>query len=197
MFLTGGYYANLLNLYFIGLFVLLFVAHAIKKKNDFAFLSLAASLFGFMYISWCVSFLMAIRLMPQGPHLVVLILLICKTGDIGAYIIGSKFGTHQLMKHISPKKSVEGAIGGLLFSIVSAMLCKVLLTEIHMFHLMGLGLVFGILAQGGDLIESLLKRDCGLKDSGSLVPGMGGMLDVIDSILFVAPIFYFYCYTLL
>ncbi|MBN1794924.1 MAG: phosphatidate cytidylyltransferase [Candidatus Omnitrophica bacterium] len=196
-FLRRGQYENLLNLYFIALFYLLFIAHALKKKSDFALLSLAASIFGFVYISWCLSFLIAIRLLPNGKHLVLFILLVSKMGDVGAYIIGSKFGTRQLIKHISPKKSVEGAVGGLLFSVVAAMLCKVLLSGIHIVHLIGLGLGLGILAQSGDLVESLLKRDCGLKDSGALVPGIGGALDLIDSVLFGAPIFYLYCYSLL
>jgi len=95
------------------------------------------------------------------------------------------------MPHISPKKSVEGAIGGLLFSIVGAVVSKVFLNFTYL-HLILMGISLGILGQLGDLSESLMKRDCQVKDSGNIFPGLGGALDSIDSLLFVAPVFYFY-----
>ena len=95
------------------------------------------------------------------------------------------------MPHISPKKTVEGSLGGLLFSVLGALACKSFLPFGYgQLILTALGL--GVLGQLGDLSESLLKRDCQIKDSGSIFPGMGGVLDQIDSLLFTAPVFYFY-----
>jgi phosphatidate cytidylyltransferase len=123
--------------------------------------------------------------------LLAAVLLITKSGDIGAYLIGSRFGKNALLPRISPKKTVEGAAGGLIFSIISALICKPIL-GFGYFHLVILGICMGILGQLGDLSESLIKRDCEVKDSGKIFPGMGGVLDEIDSLLFVAPVFYFY-----
>jgi phosphatidate cytidylyltransferase len=119
------------------------------------------------------------------------VLLITKLGDIGAYLVGIRFGKTPLIPHISPNKSVEGAVGGLIFSILGALASKIFLNLSYL-HMMILGLFLGILAQLGDLSESLIKRDCQVKDSGNLVPGMGGLLDIIDSLLFTGPAFYFY-----
>ena len=93
---------------------------------------------------------------------------------------------------LSPKKSWEGAIGGFLASIAVAYLCRKLAPQIPGTHILYVGAFLGVIAQIGDLYESLLKRDCQTKDASGLFPGLGGMLDVIDSLLFVAPIFYFY-----
>ena len=119
------------------------------------------------------------------------LLLITKLGDIGAYLIGSSFGKHPLIPRISPKKTIEGAFGGLLFSVLGALASRIFLGFDYL-HLILIGLGLGILGQLGDLSESLLKRDCGIKDSGSIFPGMGGVLDEIDSLLFAGPVFYFY-----
>jgi phosphatidate cytidylyltransferase len=114
-----------------------------------------------------------------------------KLGDIGAYLIGSRWGKKPLMPHISPKKTVEGSLGGLLFSVLGALISKPFLPFDYLqLCLIAIGL--GVLGQLGDLSESLLKRDCQIKDSGAIFPGMGGVLDQIDSLLFTAPVFYFY-----
>jgi phosphatidate cytidylyltransferase len=86
---------------------------------------------------------------------------------------------------------VEGVIGGLFFSVAAALACRPLL-NFNYPHLALLGFCFGVLGQLGDLSESLIKRDCGVKDSGNILPGMGGVLDELDSLLFTAPVFYFY-----
>jgi phosphatidate cytidylyltransferase len=119
------------------------------------------------------------------------VLLITKLGDIGAYIVGMRFGKTPLIPRISPKKSVEGSIGGLLFSISGALVSKAFLHFSYL-HLISMGIFLGILGQLGDLSESLIKRDCEVKDSGNIFPGLGGVLDAIDSLLFTAPAFYFY-----
>jgi len=129
--------------------------------------------------------------MPQGTALFAALLLMTKLGDIGAYIVGMTLGKTPLLPKISPKKTIEGAIGGLFFSILGAIVSKHWLGASYL-HAVSLGLFLGVLGQLGDLSESLIKRDCGVKDSGTVLPGMGGFLDEMDSLLFTAPVFYFY-----
>jgi phosphatidate cytidylyltransferase len=94
---------------------------------------------------------------------------------------------------VSPGKTVEGAAGGFIAAIITGPLCKwIFFPEIHIIHAMALGATIGILGQVGDLAESMLKRGSGVKDSGNLLPGHGGMLDRVDSILFCAPLLYYY-----
>jgi len=132
-----------------------------------------------------------IRYLPHGLGLFAMVIIITKLGDIGAYLVGMRFGKTPLFPRISPKKSIEGAIGGLLFSVLGALSCKGL-TGLAYVHLVFIGVFLGILGQLGDLSESLMKRDCQIKDSSNLVPGIGGVLDLVDSLLFTAPAFYFY-----
>lgn len=167
------------------------------KRDNRAVLSISIILFGLVYVSWFLSFLIRIRTMPVGSEtfrklLIAYLLLVTKSGDIGAYIIGTKFGSHSLIPRISPKKTVEGALGGLLFSMVVSLFSAGFLPSFPLVRLLILGLILGILAQIGDLSESLIKRDCAVKDSGTTLPGLGGVLDTIDSLLFTAPVFYFY-----
>ena len=135
--------------------------------------------------------------MPVGTELLrrqllAYLILVTKSGDIGTYFIGKRLGKHSLIPRISPKKTVEGALGGLLFSVVVSLASIGFLPVFSLLHLFVMGLILGVLAQIGDLSESLIKRDCGAKDSGRTLPGLGGVLDITDSILFTAPIFYFY-----
>jgi phosphatidate cytidylyltransferase len=154
---------------------------------------ISTTIFGILYIAWFFSFIIKIRLLPGGTGLLAALLLITKSGDIGAYLVGNWIGRTPLIPRISPKKSVEGAFGGLIFSIAAAMLSKPLMpASSSMFHLALAGICISILAQLGDLSESLMKRDCGIKDSAAYIPGFGGILDLIDSLLFTAPVFYFY-----
>ena len=171
----------------------LFLLQFSRKNNEDALVGIALTLFGILYISWFSSFVIKIRFLPGGAVWVAYLIAVTKAGDIGAYILGSLLGRHPLMPHVSPKKSVEGMFGGLLFSALASLAISRFL-PIHFFlpHVLVLGLIIGIVAQIGDLSESLLKRFCNVKDSGALLPGMGGVLDAVDSILFTAPIFYFY-----
>lgn len=162
-----------------------------RRKNSGALVDISVTLFGILYISWFFSFLIKIRHMPGGIGLLAVLIIITKLNDIGAYLVGSRFGKRPLMPQISPKKTVEGSAGGLLFSALGALACGSF-TGFAYPHLVFIGVFFGILGQLGDLSESLMKRDCEVKDSGSIIPGMGGVLDLIDSLLFTAPVFYFY-----
>jgi len=162
-----------------------------RRASDGVIVDISTTLFGILYVSWFFSFLIKIRYMPGGLGYLGALLLITKSGDIGAFLVGRKLGKTPLIPRISPKKTVEGALGGVILSIMVAFASKPLLHFSYL-HLVWLAVALNILGQLGDLSESLIKRDCGVKDSGNILPGMGGMLDVIDSLLFAAPVFYFY-----
>jgi phosphatidate cytidylyltransferase len=118
--------------------------------------------------------------------------------DTGGYFAGRAFGKRKLYEKVSPKKTVEGAIGGLLGATAGAVFTSlVLLPELPVAHAVALGLVGGALGQMGDLTESLVKRATGVKDSGSIVPGHGGILDRIDALFFTSAITWLYATYLL
>ena len=175
----------------------IFVLQFTKRDVSHALGSIAVTLFGLLYIAWFFSFFIKLKFLPNGALLVAFLILITKMGDVGAYLIGNEFGRHSLIPRISPNKTIEGTIGGLVFSIASAVASRSYLPAFSYVHLTVLGALLGILAQMGDLAESLLKRDCGSKDAGANLPGFGGVLDLIDSLLFTAPIFYFYIVVLM
>jgi len=162
-----------------------------RRDNDGVIVDISTTLFGILYVSWFFSFLIKIRYLTGGLGYLAGLLLITKLGDIGAYLVGSRWGKKPLVPHISPKKTIEGSIGGLVFNILGALIGKLFL-PFNYTQLLVMAVCFGVLGQLGDLSESLLKRDCQVKDSGSIFPGMGGVLDQIDSLLFTAPVFYFY-----
>ncbi|MDO8525393.1 MAG: phosphatidate cytidylyltransferase [Candidatus Omnitrophota bacterium] len=175
----------------------IFVLQFTRRDSSQALVSIAVTLFALLYIAWFFSFFIKLKFLHNGALLVAFLILVTKMGDVGAYLIGNAIGRHNLIPRISPHKTVEGTIGGLAFSIITAVACKTFLPAFSYGHLIVLGALLGILAQVGDLAESLLKRDCGVKDSGSILSGFGGMLDLIDSLLFTAPIFYFYVVVLM
>ena len=185
--LTRGWELLFIVLALLSLFVLQFR----MPDNSQAIVGISTTFFGILYVSWFFSFLIKIRYLAGGQGYLAAIILITKSSDIGAYLIGSRFGSHALIPRISPKKSIEGSLGGLLFGVLAAMASKPFF-EFSYCRLAILGLALGIVAELGDLSESLIKRDCQVKDSGFLFPGMGGILDLIDSLLFTAPVFYFY-----
>lgn len=162
-----------------------------RRESSGVIVGISTTLFGILYISWFLSFLIKIRYMNGGIGMLAALLLITKLGDIGAYLIGSRFGKTPLIPRISPKKSVEGSIGGLFFSVLGAVISRCFI-PLDYAQLIFLGLSLSVLGQLGDLSESLMKRDCQIKDSGSIFPGLGGVLDLVDSLLFTAPVFYFY-----
>ena len=161
-----------------------------RRDNSGVIVNISTTLFGILYVSWFFSFLIKIRYLSGGLGFLAALLLITKAGDIGAFLVGSKWGKKLLMPRISPKKTVEGSLGGLIFSILGGIACKPLL-PFGYGQLLVISVSLGVLGQLGDLSESLLKRDCQVKDSGNIFPGMGGVLDEIDSLLFTAPVFYF------
>lgn len=162
-----------------------------RRQHTGAIIGISTTIFGIVYISWSFSFLVKIRYLEDGLVLLAALLLITKSCDIGAYLIGSRFGKHPLVPSISPHKTIEGALGGIIFSILATIIFK---PTLHFSYptLILLGVGMSILGQLGDISESLIKRDCQVKDSGNIFPGLGGVLDQIDSLLFTAPVFYFF-----
>lgn len=185
-------------LFIVLLLLLIFFMQFMRKETTNAIVGISTTLFGILYVSWLFSFLIKIRFFlpgADGVRLLGFILLVTKCGDMGALFIGSKFGKHPLLPRISPNKTVEGSLGSFAFSTLAAFLGSALMPAQFGFsvvHIALMGTFFGGMGQMGDLSESLIKRDCNVKDSGKLIPGLGGVLDTIDSILFSAPVFYFY-----
>lgn len=155
--------------------------------------SFAASFLGNYYIGGLLCFLVLIRKDPLlGFKGALLVTLMTWAYDTGAFFAGKYLGSHLLLPEISPKKTVEGVIGGLFLSSLVASVVAHLFFASGLFNLIGLGIIVGVFVQIGDLVESALKRKAGLKDSGKLLPGHGGILDRFDGFLWSCPIFYFY-----
>ncbi len=154
---------------------------------------LALLLFGFLYITIPLAHLALLRDLHHGTRWVLLVLFLVMLNDSCAYFTGTFWGKKKLYPSVSPKKSVEGAIGGLAGSILAAGLAHVtFMPWTGLLPLLFLGLVVGVVAELGDLFESLLKRSFGVKDSGTLIPGHGGILDRLDSLLFAFPLTYYF-----
>ncbi|HAV43277.1 TPA: hypothetical protein DCX15_04605 [bacterium] len=160
--------------------------------------SLAISLAGVIYLGWTFSHLIWLRNLENGQHYLFMCFAITWGIDISAYLVGSLIGRHKLIPKISPKKSFEGAIGGLIAAIlVSIIGGSYMIPAFSPRQLLTLGLLLGVSAQLGDIVESIIKRDFGVKDSGNLIPGHGGVLDVFDGFTLSAPVmFHFIRYTL-
>jgi phosphatidate cytidylyltransferase len=152
---------------------------------------IAVTLLGMIYIGWFFSYFLFIRaLTEKGAYLLFLMATIWAL-DIIAYAAGTKFGRHKLFPSVSPQKSVEGAVAGFVFCLAAAGIFGYY-AGFDMTHSIILGAIIGVVAQLSDLVESLIKRDAGVKDSSSLMPGHGGVLDRMDSFILTAPVFYYY-----
>ncbi len=165
--------------------------------------TMAYTVFGLMYVPWLFNFISKlIYLIPtvngqlQGQYYVLFLIAVSKFSDMGAYLTGSIIGKHKMVPHISPAKTWEGFGGALAFSLLASFglraLMPVKLGLLHGLDLLVLGLGLSVAAVIGDLAESILKRSTGVKDSGNMLPGIGGVLDLIDSLLFTAPLLFFY-----
>lgn len=172
-----------------------------EKNQDSPVATVALTIFGFLYVPFLFSYLLKIMFhlparLSDGIWLAVYLVAVTKITDIGAYVIGSLCGRHKLIPRISPGKSWEGLAGGLVCataaSVGLAQVIPVTTPAFHGAHPWILGLSIALLGVVGDLAESVIKRDARSKDSGGLIPGIGGLLDLIDSILFTAPFFYAY-----
>jgi phosphatidate cytidylyltransferase len=149
-----------------------------------------------LYVAFLGSYLVALRAIPTpglAAKLLTVLLAIVMVGDSAAYYTGSTLGRHKLAPRVSPGKTIEGSVGGLVGSVAAAIASRyVFFEELPLADAVVLGLVVGIVGQLGDLVESLLKRGSNVKDAASILPGHGGFLDRLDSILLNAPLVYYY-----
>ncbi len=153
---------------------------------------MGSALFGILYIAFLLSHISLIRNMASGNRWALFLIVTVWAGDIAAFVTGSLIGRHKLYPKISPKKTVEGLLGAVLGSALMGLLFKALfLPQLTPAVCAILGLGMGFLGQLGDFSESMLKRSARVKDSGSMIPGHGGMLDRLDSFLFAAPFLYY------
>lgn len=153
--------------------------------------SLGRSFMGQMYIALPLSLMAFVYGGEDGPYVMLAIFIMIWLNDTGAFIVGSTMGRHRLWERMSPKKSWEGFFGGVVFAVASAFVFKGCFASsyptLSLGAMLGLGALVGIFATWGDLIESMIKRSLGVKDSGNILPGHGGILDRIDSLLLVLP----------
>jgi phosphatidate cytidylyltransferase len=194
-----------------GIIIIYTFAMARNEKNAMA--NIAVTVFGVLYVGWFCSHIILLRKLPigageassnfGGAGYVIILLILLWLGDSGAFFAGTGWGRHKLIPAISPNKTIEGSIGGFVITLVGAVLIKdagnvldafgvTLFPDIGYAGYLLIGSGIGIVGQIGDLCESYIKRDAGLKDTGNLFPGHGGFLDRFDSLLFSAPLFYYF-----
>jgi phosphatidate cytidylyltransferase len=150
------------------------------------------NLLGMIYPVAFFSYLYLLRQLPQGIIWTFFVFFLVWSTDTFAYLIGKGFGRNPLAPKVSPNKTVEGSVGGLLGCLIVGLIFRFWMSEVSFLHTIILSLIVGIVGQIGDLFESSLKRSAGIKDSGTLIPGHGGILDRSDSLIFVLPIIYYY-----
>lgn len=184
---------------FLILFVLgLCVRQFVSKSNTAGMAAIATTLFGLMYVPWLLNFVQKINFFPgvEGKFFLLYFVLVTKFSDTGAYAVGSLIGRHKMIPRISPGKTWEGFGGAIFLSTVSSLVFAHFfggrMFGMNWVHAIILGVLLSSTAVIGDLIESLFKREAGVKDSGKFFPGIGGILDLLDSLLFNAPIMYLY-----
>lgn len=164
--------------------------------------NVATTVFGFIYCGWFPLHLILLRHLgdtsanslipyPEGANYCLVILFSVLLTDTFCYYTGMKFGKHKLAPVISPNKTIEGAIGGFLFGVTTAIIVGTVLC-IPWYHAVALGILASVVSQLGDLCESMIKRDAGVKDSSNILPGHGGFLDRLDSYILTIPVVYYY-----
>lgn len=195
---------NLLPLVVTAFTLLSLICLLQRLPREEAFRSWVWTIGGALYIGWMLSYWLNLRGLEHGQNWVYLGILSTFANDTAAFFVGRAKGKHKLFPAISPAKTWEGAIGGLLSSMLAAVVIATILNGLgrqlgqtrpfasQYWHIVLLGFVVGIFAQLGDLVESLLKRNMRVKESGKLLPGHGGILDRFDSLIFVGAVVYYY-----
>ncbi|MFC5272104.1 phosphatidate cytidylyltransferase [Adhaeribacter terreus] len=178
------------NLLFILLpaIMLPFLAELFRKKAQ-PFLNIGVTLLGVFFVAMPFALLSLIAF-PFGQYSwqpILGIMLLIWSADSGAYFAGKSFGTHKLFERISPGKTWEGWVGGTILAIAVAWLLAEFMTDLTRFQWLGIAVIISVFGVLGDLVESMMKRSLGVKDSGTLIPGHGGILDRFDSLIMVVP----------
>ncbi len=193
---VNDFETSFLIVFVLGLCVLQFLS----KTNTAGILAISTTLFGLMYVPWLLNFIQKINFFPgindNGKFYVLYFILVTKFSDSGAYAVGSLIGKHKMIPRISPAKTWEGFGGAIVVATGASLVFSHCFSDkmpgMTPLHAVILGVILSSTAVIGDLIESLFKREAGVKDSGSFFPGIGGILDLLDSLLFNAPIMYLY-----
>ncbi|HEY4484806.1 MAG TPA: phosphatidate cytidylyltransferase, partial [Nitrospiria bacterium] len=173
--------------------MLLLYQLAAHKESAATLTDTAVGALGVFYVAWFLGHLVLLRNLEQGESLIFFLFLVTWAGDTGAYYVGKSLGRRRLAPRVSPNKTVEGAIGGWLAGVLVAYLAqRWFLPILSVRESLVIGGLLGIVGQLGDLTESMFKRGSGVKDSGHFLPGHGGVLDKLDSLIFTAPTFYYY-----
>lgn len=173
----------------------IFLREMLRKPLEKPIEHISVTFLGTFFIPWAIGHLILIRnIQPAGMLYIYFLFIVIWSLDTGAYGIGKRFGRLKLAETISPKKTIEGALGGTLCAVIVAVICRFIFLKEYFSvpEIVFIALIISAAAQFSDIAESLLKRDAGVKDSANLLPGHGGMLDRFDSFLFTAPIFYYY-----
>ena len=164
-----------------------------KQDLSRSLVDVSVLIFGTLYIGFTLGHLLLTRALPDGIFLVFFVVLVTWAGDTGAYYAGMIMGRTPLAPRISPNKTVEGLFGGILLAIAMALIARAwFIPSLTVVDAVVLGFVLTLAGLIGDLSESMFKRGAGVKDSGGLIPGHGGMLDRLDSLLLTAPTYYYY-----
>ena len=184
---------SLIPLYFVFLLFFLSILFMATSQNLLtAIFHMAVTLFGILYVGFLLSHVSLIRHLAGGRHWTLFLIATVWAGDISAFVSGSLLGRHKLYPKISPKKTYEGLVGAILGSVIVALAFRHLfIPDFDKGTCLLLSIGLGVLGQLGDFTESMLKRSAQVKDSGTLIPGHGGMLDRLDSFLFTAPFLYY------
>ncbi|MGV8025890.1 MAG: phosphatidate cytidylyltransferase [Anaerolineaceae bacterium] len=190
---SGTYFDFVFALAFMTSVILSLVRYENDDMNSL--ITLGLEVIGLIFIAYFGSYLISLRFLPDGKMWVLLAIPAIGCGDIGAFLIGSRFGKHKMAPKVSPHKSIEGYMGGILFTVLYALLFSLVFTfgaaNITIARAVILGLILGIVSPLGDLLASLLKRSFNKKDSGKIIPGHGGILDRIDTWLLGGAAAYF------
>lgn len=201
-FLVFNQYYVLMNAYmFLIIWFVVLLIYELFRNKESALNNLGATLLSTMFLGLFGSSLLGIRefysiddeFYVNGGYLIISIMATIWICDSAAFFGGTAFGKHKLFPRVSPNKSWEGAVFGFIFAIVTMVIAKfVVLDFLEWKDVIVIGLIVGTIGQIGDLVESLFKRDAGVKDSSALIPGHGGIFDRFDSLLFSSPVIYFY-----
>ncbi len=172
-------------------YAIFFIMMAYQVISKYDFIDIIITFFSVIYVAIPISFIIEISKRPD--NFMWLVFLLAIGTDIFAYLVGKTFGKNKLLEEISPKKTIEGAIGGIVGCVVSSLLFRWLfLPQIDILAMVLLSIIGSIASQVGDLTASKIKRYCGIKDFSNFIPGHGGVLDRLDSILFTATIVYIF-----
>lgn len=198
--LTGMNVLGFSNLLLVVLSFFILIAVELFRQPKPSWMQIAAGFSALIYIAVPFGLMNSLFWIGSGnisfPWILLALFILVWANDVFAYLVGSTIGKHKLYKKLSPKKTWEGSIGGFLFTLVFAWIFSRFAFNLNMTHWLWLGVIVSVAANIGDLAESLLKRNAGVKDSGTIFPGHGGVLDRFDAVLFVTPFVFFYLYTL-